>query len=124
LTHAARVTCALLELYRQMALIREFETEAERQYTGARIGGYCHLSWGQEAVNVGAAAALAEDDPLGTGYRCHGFALARGVTAPTSCSRGAATCGRAVTGSSALHHLADERHYPHRRQLRRQRSSA
>ena len=65
--------------YELMVLIRLFETEAERQYKAARIGGYCHLSSGQEATSVGAMSALAEDDLLITGYRCHGFALARGV---------------------------------------------
>jgi pyruvate dehydrogenase E1 component alpha subunit len=65
--------------YRTMFLIRRFEEAAERQYKAARIGGYCHLSSGQEAATVGAVSALQEDDLLVTGYRCHGFALARGV---------------------------------------------
>ncbi|HET8672942.1 MAG TPA: thiamine pyrophosphate-dependent enzyme, partial [Thermoleophilaceae bacterium] len=69
----------LRQLYERMVLIRVFETEAERQYKLARIGGYCHLSSGQEAVTVGAVHPLAHDDLLVTGYRCHGFALARGV---------------------------------------------
>src|SRR6201994_595235 len=69
----------LYEHYRTMFLIRRFEEAAERQYKAARIGGYCHLSSGQEAATVGAVAALQEDDLLVTGYRCHGFALARGV---------------------------------------------
>src|SRR5918997_2191392 len=67
------------ELYELMVLSRVFETEAERQYKAARIGGYCHLSSGQEATTVGAVHALEADDLLVTGYRCHGFALARGV---------------------------------------------
>jgi pyruvate dehydrogenase E1 component alpha subunit len=67
------------ELYELMVLSRVFETEAERQYKAARIGGYCHLSSGQEATTVGAVHALETDDLLVTGYRCHGFALARGV---------------------------------------------
>jgi len=62
-----------------MVLCRRFETEAERQYKAAKIGGYCHLSSGQEATTVGTMAALDGDDLLVTGYRCHGFALARGV---------------------------------------------
>jgi pyruvate dehydrogenase E1 component alpha subunit len=66
-------------MYGTMSLIRHFEEAAERQYKAARIGGYCHLSSGQEAVTVGTMEALAEDDLLVTGYRCHGFALARGV---------------------------------------------
>jgi pyruvate dehydrogenase E1 component alpha subunit len=67
------------DLYERMVLIRLFETEAERQYKAARIGGYCHLSSGQEAATVGVIEALEDDDILVTGYRCHGFALARGV---------------------------------------------
>jgi len=78
-TVAAPARPTTLDLYRQMVLIRAFETEAERQYKAARIGGYCHLSSGQEATNVGVVQALREDDLLVTGYRCHGFALARGV---------------------------------------------
>ena len=75
-----RVSPALRrELYERMVLSRVFETEAERQYKAARIGGYCHLSSGQEATTVGAMYALEPDDLLVTGYRCHGFALARGV---------------------------------------------
>jgi pyruvate dehydrogenase E1 component alpha subunit len=72
-------TVATVADYELMVLIREFETEAERQYKAARIGGYCHLSSGQEAATVGVVKAMAEDDLLITGYRCHGFALARGV---------------------------------------------
>jgi pyruvate dehydrogenase E1 component alpha subunit len=67
------------ELYELMVLSRVFETEAERQYKAARIGGYCHLSSGQEATTVGTVQALEPEDLLVTGYRCHGFALARGV---------------------------------------------
>jgi len=70
----------LHRLYEQMVLIRSFETESERQYKAARIGGYCHLSSGQEAATVGVVHAMQPDDILVTGYRCHGFALARGVS--------------------------------------------
>jgi len=67
------------ELFGRMALIRELEFEAERQYKAAQIGGYCHLSSGQEAITVAVGEALQPDDLLVTGYRSHGFALARGV---------------------------------------------
>ena len=68
------------ELYEQMVLTRVFETEAERQYKAARIGGYCHLSSGQEATTSASCMRSSDDDLLVTGYRCHGFALARGVS--------------------------------------------
>jgi pyruvate dehydrogenase E1 component alpha subunit len=71
----------LLAHYEEMLLIRVFETEAERQYKKAKIGGYCHLSTGQEATCVGAVHAMRESDVLVTGYRAHGFALARGIPA-------------------------------------------
>ncbi|HEX5622415.1 MAG TPA: pyruvate dehydrogenase (acetyl-transferring) E1 component subunit alpha [Solirubrobacteraceae bacterium] len=70
----------LRDLYEQMVLSRVFETESERQYKAAKIGGYCHLSSGQEATTVGVVHAMQPDDILVTGYRCHGFALARGVS--------------------------------------------
>lgn len=70
-----------LQQFQTMVLIREFETEAERQYKAAKIGGYCHLSSGQEATSVGTMDAMTPTDLLVTGYRCHGFALARGVPA-------------------------------------------
>ncbi len=70
----------LQSLYEQMVLIRVFETESERQYKAAKIGGYCHLSSGQEAATVGVMHTMQPDDILVTGYRCHGFALARGVS--------------------------------------------
>jgi pyruvate dehydrogenase E1 component alpha subunit len=69
----------LRSLYEQMVLIRVFETESERQYKAAKIGGYCHLSSGQEAATVGVIHTMQPEDVLVTGYRCHGFALARGV---------------------------------------------
>lgn len=68
------------DLYQMMVLSRLFETEAERQYKAAKIGGYCHLSSGQEAVTIGSVAAMEPEDLLITGYRCHGFALARGLS--------------------------------------------
>jgi pyruvate dehydrogenase E1 component alpha subunit len=68
------------ELYETMILSRVFETEAERQYKAAHIGGYCHLSSGQEATTIGVVHALEADDLLVTGYRSHGFALARGTS--------------------------------------------
>jgi pyruvate dehydrogenase E1 component alpha subunit len=77
----APTTTGTLDHLSQMHLIRELETEAERQYKAARIGGYCHLSSGQEAMTVGVVDRMQRDDLLVTGYRSHGFAIARGVPA-------------------------------------------
>ena len=67
-----------LSVLREMILIRRFEERAEEQYTRARIGGYCHLSIGEEASNVGAIDPLTEQDYVFTSYRDHGTALAVG----------------------------------------------
>ncbi|MEW6325069.1 MAG: pyruvate dehydrogenase (acetyl-transferring) E1 component subunit alpha [Nitrospirota bacterium] len=67
-----------LELYRQMVLIRRFEEKCAEMYALAKIGGFCHLYIGQEAVAVGAISALRPDDYVITSYRDHGHCLARG----------------------------------------------
>ncbi len=70
----------LLGYYGEMALIRRFEEEAARAYAFGKIGGFLHLYIGQEAVAVGAAAAIRKghDYVLQT-YRDHGIALALGM---------------------------------------------
>jgi dihydrolipoamide dehydrogenase/pyruvate dehydrogenase E1 component alpha subunit len=69
----------LLQLYRQMFLIRRFEERAQIEYTKAKIGGYCHLNLGEEATVVGGITALKTGDYIYTSYREHGHAIARGV---------------------------------------------
>lgn len=68
----------LLEAYRQMRLCRLFETKVAEMYTKGRIGGFCHLYTGEEAVAVGAMWNLREDDKVIGSYRDHGYYLARG----------------------------------------------
>jgi pyruvate dehydrogenase E1 component alpha subunit len=70
----------LLGLYRQMFLIRRMEEEAARAYAQGKIGGFLHLYIGQEAIAVGASAALETGDYVIGTYRDHGLALARGMS--------------------------------------------
>lgn len=71
---------ALLKgLLEQMLLIRRFEEKSAELYTLGKIGGFCHLYIGQEAVAVGAISTLEPDDYLLASYREHGHALARGM---------------------------------------------
>jgi pyruvate dehydrogenase E1 component alpha subunit len=72
---------AMRRLLRAMLLIRRFEERAGEQYALGKIGGFCHLYIGQEAVGVGTMAALRADDYIMGSYREHGQALARGMTA-------------------------------------------
>ena len=70
----------MLELYRQMLLIRRFEEKAGQLYGFGMIGGFCHLYIGQEAVAVGLQSAMrVGKDSVITGYRDHGHMLAYGI---------------------------------------------
>lgn len=69
----------LVDMYRQMALIRVFEEKCQEMYTRAKIGGFLHLYVGQESVAVGMCAALRPEDHIITHYRDHGHAIARGL---------------------------------------------
>lgn len=69
----------LLELYRQMALIRRFEEKSAELYAEGKIGGFLHLYIGEEAIAVGSCRALGSNDHLLTAYRDHGWAIARGL---------------------------------------------
>ncbi len=68
----------LLSLYRQMLLIRRFEEKSAEMYALAKIAGFLHLYIGEEAVAVGAIAALRPDDYVISAYRDHGHCLAKG----------------------------------------------
>jgi pyruvate dehydrogenase E1 component alpha subunit len=88
----------LIDLYRQMLLIRHFEEKSAEAYVAGKIGGFCHLYIGQEAVGVGAISAIRKNDYVLASYREHGLALAKGMSArsimaelfgkATGCSKG------------------------------------
>jgi pyruvate dehydrogenase E1 component alpha subunit len=62
-----------------MLLGRRFEEKAAEAYALGKIGGFCHLYIGQEAVAVGAIHALRKDDYVMTAYREHVHALQCGI---------------------------------------------
>jgi pyruvate dehydrogenase E1 component alpha subunit len=66
-------------MLRQMLLVRRFEEKTAECYALGKIGGFCHLYIGQEAVGVGALTALRDDDYVICSYREHGQALIRGI---------------------------------------------
>jgi pyruvate dehydrogenase E1 component alpha subunit len=67
------------EWLQSMTLIRRFEERAAEMYARAKIGGFLHLSIGEEATIVGSARALRDEDYLISTYRSHGHALVRGT---------------------------------------------
>ncbi len=69
----------LLDMFRQMYLIRQFEIACGENYAKGNIRGFLHLYIGQEATGVGALGALDDQDYVVTHYRDHGHAIARGL---------------------------------------------
>ncbi len=69
----------LLELYRRMTLIRQFEEKTAEMYARGKITGFCHLYAGEEAVAVGSIYALYDKDYVVSTYREHGHCLAKGA---------------------------------------------
>jgi pyruvate dehydrogenase E1 component alpha subunit len=65
-------------LLHEMMLIRRFEEKAAESYALGKIGGFLHLSIGEEAVAVGVSSVLRQDDYAISTYREHGHCLAKG----------------------------------------------
>src|SRR2546425_3765753 len=61
-----------------MLLIRRFEERTAEMYALGKIGGFCHLYIGEEAVAVGAVDAVRPDDYVFSAYPDHGHCLAPG----------------------------------------------
>ena len=70
----------LLDLYRQMLVIRRCEEQLAKSHQAGLIHGACHTYIGQEAVAVGVCAHLRREDAVFSTHRGHGHALAKGVT--------------------------------------------
>jgi pyruvate dehydrogenase E1 component alpha subunit len=69
----------LRKMMRDMLLERRFEEKVAEAYALGKIGGFCHLYIGQEAVATGAMHALSPEDYTMTAYRDHAHALIAGM---------------------------------------------
>ena len=88
----------LIDLYRRMVVIREFEEGVKFLFLEGTMPGTIHQCQGQEATAVGVCAALEKTDFITSTFRGHGHALAKGLTieellfelfgAVTGCCRG------------------------------------
>jgi pyruvate dehydrogenase E1 component alpha subunit len=97
----------LLRLLHQMILIRRFEEKCAESYSLGKIGGFCHLYIGQEAVAVGAISALREDDYVITSYRDHGHAIAKGMSPEEIMAELYGKAGGCSAGKGGSMHLFD-----------------
>ncbi len=70
----------LRDMLYQMVLGRRFEEKCAEVYRMGKIGGFCHLYIGQEAIGVGSMMALKPTDMVITSYRDHVQAMIKGMT--------------------------------------------
>lgn len=68
----------LIQMYRTMKRIREFETKAAELFAEGRIPGFVHLYIGEEAVATGVCANLKDSDYITSTHRGHGHIIAKG----------------------------------------------
>lgn len=68
----------LLDAYRRLKTIREFEMRMKRENDAGQVPGFIHLYCGQEAVAVGACMPLEDKDYVGSTHRGHGHCIAKG----------------------------------------------
>lgn len=72
-------TKELLGALYNMLMVRRFEERCSQLYGMGKIGGFCHLYIGQEAVLAGAISSKKTGDSFVTSYRCHGHGLLLGI---------------------------------------------
>jgi pyruvate dehydrogenase E1 component alpha subunit len=101
----------LLTMLEQMLLIRRFEERCAQSYTQQKIGGFCHIYIGQEAVAVGSIAATQPNDPIITAYRDHGHALARGMHPNYAMAEMFGKLTGCCKGKGGSMHLFDKAHH-------------
>lgn len=100
-----------LQWLEEMMRIRRFEEAAEYAYTQKKVGGFLHLYIGEEAIAVGAVAALQLDDDIFTHYRDHGWVLARGVDPKPAMAELYGKATGLVKGKGGSMHFASVEHH-------------
>jgi len=100
----------LREMLYQMVLGRHFEEKSAEVYRMGKIGGFCHLYIGQEAIGVGAMLALRPDDMVLTSYRDHVQAMVKGISAESVMAELYGKEGGCVKGKGGSMHMFSREH--------------
>lgn len=69
----------LLNVYKMMRTIRDFEERVHVEFASGVLPGFVHLYAGEEASAVGVCAHLGPDDRIASTHRGHGHCIAKGV---------------------------------------------
>jgi len=94
----------------QMVLGRRFEEKCAEVYRMGKIGGFCHLYIGQEAIGVGSMMALKSDDMVITAYRDHVQAMIKGITPEAVLAELYGKEGGCVGGKGGSMHMFSKEH--------------
>ena len=94
----------------QMVLGRRFEEKCAEVYRMGKIGGFCHLYIGQEAIAVGAMMALESTDMVITSYRDHVQAMVKGMTPESVMAELYGKIGGCVKGKGGSMHMFSKEH--------------
>lgn len=97
----------LVEMFRRMNLVREFELRAIEERRGGLIPGFIHSCVGQEATAVGACMALRPDDVITSTHRGHGHLIGKGGDPRYMMAELAARSPGYCKGRGGSLHLAD-----------------
>ena len=102
----------LREMLYQMVLGRRFEEKCAEVYRMGKIGGFCHLYIGQEAIAVGSMMALESTDMVITSYRDHVQAMVKGISPESVMAELYGKEGGCVKGKGgSMHMFSKEREF-------------
>ena len=97
----------LLDKYRQMRTIREFEERLHVDFSRGDIPGFVHLYAGEEAAGVGIMSHLHDGDRIASTHRGHGHCIAKGVDVFAMMKEIYGRKGGACEGKGGSMHIAD-----------------
>lgn len=100
----------LREMLYQMVLGRRFEEKCAEVYRMGKIGGFCHLYIGQEAIAVGSMMACKPEDMVITSYRDHVQAMVKGMTPESVMAELYGKIGGCVKGKGGSMHMFSKEH--------------
>src|SRR3982751_1608648 len=97
----------LLEAYRTMRLIREFEERVHAEFAKGDIPGFVHLYAGEEAAGTGIMMHLNDRDRIASTHRGHGHCIAKGVDVNAMMSEIFGKANGSCRGKGGSMHIAD-----------------
>jgi pyruvate dehydrogenase E1 component alpha subunit len=97
----------LLEAYRTMKTIREFEERLHVDFGRGEIPGFVHLYAGEEATATGIMMHLDDQDRIASTHRGHGHCIAKGVDINAMMAEIYGKTTGACRGKGGSMHIAD-----------------